>query len=125
MNPTQEVQPRIRPEENEAQLALQSLNEFRTSRLTFSISDKASTTVPSFVENNPILWVRMANDEQSSFRSFIYTKGRGFISNNMPLVARTSLGRRLLLLRQKIVESGVKLLDWDEVIIESRERRGD
>jgi hypothetical protein len=38
--------------------------------------------------------------------------------------ARTELGRRLLAARQKIVASGVKLLNWDEVRAEVAANRG-
>ena len=37
---------------------------------------------------------------------------------------RIALGKRLRALREKIVESGVKLLDWDEIKEEVRKRRG-
>lgn len=40
-----------------------------------------------------------------------------------PREPRTALGRRLLALRAKIVESGVPLLNWDEVEREAAERR--
>jgi hypothetical protein len=38
--------------------------------------------------------------------------------------ARTKLGRKLLALRKKIIESGDPLLDWDEVDEEVATRRG-
>ena len=38
---------------------------------------------------------------------------------------RTALGRRLLELRAKIIASGERLLDWDEIEHEVQERRGE
>jgi hypothetical protein len=40
-------------------------------------------------------------------------------------VPRTELGRRLWRIRQRILESGQRLLDWDGVEREVRERRGE
>ena len=40
-------------------------------------------------------------------------------------VARTVLGKRLWLLRQKIVASGAPLLSWEQIEHELAERRGD
>jgi hypothetical protein len=38
--------------------------------------------------------------------------------------SRTSLGKRLLEIRAKILASGAHLLDWDEIEQEVAERRG-
>jgi hypothetical protein len=38
---------------------------------------------------------------------------------------RTELGRKLMLLRKRIVESGEPLLDWDDLERELAERRGE
>ncbi len=38
--------------------------------------------------------------------------------------ARTSLGRRLLEIRRRIVAAGTPLLDWDDLEPEVRSRRG-
>jgi hypothetical protein len=40
-------------------------------------------------------------------------------------VPRTELGRRLWKIRQRILESGQRLLDWDGIESEVRERRGE
>jgi hypothetical protein len=47
--------------------------------------------------------------------------GHGSASDLAP---RTGLGRRLLQIREHIVESGQPLLDWDELEREMLERRG-
>jgi hypothetical protein len=41
-----------------------------------------------------------------------------------PFPLRTPLAKKLWALRQKIIESGVLLLDWDDIEREVQERRG-
>jgi len=40
-------------------------------------------------------------------------------------VPRTELGRRLCRIRQRILESGQRLLDWDDIESEVRDCRGE
>jgi hypothetical protein len=42
-----------------------------------------------------------------------------------PFVPRTALGRRLWELRQRIIDSGERLLDWEEIDREIASRRGE
>jgi len=43
----------------------------------------------------------------------------------IPNRSRTVLGKRLLEIRARIIRSGEKLLDWDDLEKEIAERRGD
>ena len=43
----------------------------------------------------------------------------------MPNKSRTALGKRLLEIRARIIVSGEKLLDWDDLEKEIADRRGD
>lgn len=122
INQIPQAKPETSMEKSDAQLALHGLTEYKTVKVPLPENCDLPFTVLPRDDSTPIPSVRKA---QYLNKPVQFTIDKGYCAIIELPEARTSLGRRLLLHRQRIIESGVKLLDWDEIISETRERRGD
>jgi hypothetical protein len=67
---------------------------------------------------------KIKNSDTEVINDGLELKDRSGLDSASDLAPRTGLGRRLLKIREQIVESGQLLLDWDELEREMLERRG-
>ena len=111
-------------EKNSASLFSQETTNFLFSKKALIIGTLATVVAaPPYLYRTHTASYREQHDATpSSLQTFRLSRP----DYDMPLpVAKTDLGRKLMELRNKAIASGIHLLTQDEVLLETKKRRGE